>query len=618
VKTNLRRSIECLAFFGITSIAVAGSNVGLGPSSGDVGSEIDVPVIFNSTDGVVGVQFDLVYDPSEVSLIEDPFAGTSVANHKVESEEIELGRTRVVVTSNTNDQLANGFLSILPMRLSKAVAAGTDSLSLDNVIFADQGGSSVSINLDAFLGAYFGTISSSSVVGDFALFVRSDQTAVFLAYDTGSDRGILGLNVAIASDGTFSFTTDDGGIEVEGDIDRALVTGSIPSLSLTFNGTQSELLGPNLERAGIYEAAVVNTTSGLAYSIIGSDGRTYLYVSGPAVTDAGSGTVNTFGVGTITGSSGVEFSINTDSATSLFSGNFTIGDQDGRFVGLREGAERDDQLANISTRGKVKTGPRKMIAGFVISGAGTKQVLIRAIGPTLGSFNVPGTIENPILELFKSGAATPDFANDDWGTLDVDLVRGTTTRLGAFPLGDGSADSVLLLSLAPGGYTAQVSGVADGVGVGLVEVYDGDDPLLGESTAEVINISTRGEIGTQSDVLIAGFVINGSVPKRVLIRGIGPTLGDFNVPGTIVDPKLELFAARNGAQAPPFVINNDWQDDDGPAIAAAGAVTGGFPLADGSADAAILIWLEPGTYTAKVSGNDGGTGVGLVEVYEVP
>ena len=134
----------------------------------------------------------------------------------------------------------------------------------------------------------------------------------------------------------------------------------------------------------------------------------------------------------------------------------------------------------------------------------------------------------------------------------------------------------------------------------------------------MINISTRGEIGTRSDVLIAGFVISGSVPKRVLIRGIGPTLGGFGVPDTIADPKLELFAVRDGADAPPFVTNNDWEDDDGIAIAAASDAAGGFPLETGSKDAGILIWLEPGTYTTKVSGNDGGTGIGLVEVYEVP
>jgi len=616
VKTFLRRSIECLVFFGIASVAVGGSNIGLGPSSGDADSEIDVPVIFNSTDGVVGVQFDLVYDPAKVNFVDDPFAGTSVGNHSVDSEEIEVGRTRVVVASNTNEQLAGGFLSILPLKLTQTVASGTDSLALDNVIFANQGGSSVSVKLGAFYGAYFGTIGSGGDSGEFALFVRPDQTAVFLAYIPSSEVGILNLNVSIGEDGTFTFET--GGIAVQGDIDGSLITGSLSPQGLSFSGVQSALLGDNMAQAGIYEAAVINTSSGLAYSIIGADGRTYLYVSDPTVTDAGSGTVNTSGVGTITTSSGVAFAINADADTSVFTGSFIIGDEDGKFVGLREGAERDDQLANISTRGQVKTGPQKMIAGFFISGTGTKQVLIRAIGPTLGSFGVPGTLENPLLELFKFGATTPDHTNDDWGSLDPDSITSTSSRLGAFALGDGSVDSVLLLSLVPGAYTAHVSGVSGGIGVGLVEVYDGDDPALGQLTADVINISTRGEIGTGGDVLIAGFVINGSVPKRVLIRGIGPTLGGFGVPGTIADPKLELFAASDGAEAPPFLINNDWEDDDGAAIAAASAATGGFALESGSTDAAILIWLEPGTYTAKVSGNDGGTGIGLVEVYEVP
>ena len=189
-------------------------------------------------------------------------------------------------------------------------------------------------------------------------------------------------------------------------------------------------------------------------------------------------------------------------------------------------------------------------------------------------------------------------------------------RLGAFALNDGSPDSVLQINLPPGGYTAQVSGVANGIGVGLVEVYDGDDPESGSPTAEIVNISTRGEIGTAGDVLIAGFVINGSSPKRVLIRGIGPTLAGYSVPDTIVDPQLELFAVDDGTQ--PLSTNDDWQDHDGQGIADAGAAIGGFPLNEGSADAAILIWLEPGAYTARMSGRNGGTGVGLIEVYQVP
>ncbi|RKX30555.1 MAG: hypothetical protein DRP71_14850, partial [Verrucomicrobia bacterium] len=328
-----------MAFIGLATVAVGGSSLGLGPSSGEVDSQLDVPVIFNSTDGVVGVQFDLIYDPSEVSLFEEPFAGTSVGNHGVDSEEIESGRTRVVVTSNTNEQLASGFLSIIPLKLEKAVTEGIDSVTLDNVIFANESGDSVSVNLAAFYGAYFGSMAGGSDSGEFALFVRPDQSAVFLAYIPSSDTGLLNLNVSIDEDGMFSFTTD-GGITVTGDIDGSALAGTISPDGLTFSGTQSILLGDNLDQAGIYEAAVVNSSSGLAYSIIGADGRTYLYVSDPTATDAGSGMVNLMGEGAITTSGGVTFSINADADTSLFTGNFTIGGQEGTFLGLMEGTER--------------------------------------------------------------------------------------------------------------------------------------------------------------------------------------------------------------------------------------------------------------------------------------
>ena len=95
-------------------------------------------------------------------------------------------------------------------------------------------------------------------------------------------------------------------------------------------------------------------------------------------------------------------------------------------------------------------------------------------------------------------------------------------------------------------------------------------------------------------------------------------MGGFGVPGTLTDPKIELSGASDGNQAPPFLTNDDWEDDDGASVAYASELTGGFALEAGSTDAAILIWLEPGTYTAKISGNNGGTGVGLGEIYEVP
>jgi len=329
-------------------------------------------------------------------------------------------------------------------------------------------------------------------------------------------------------------------------------------------------------------------------------------------------------VGTIAGSGttilsdGAVISVSADAIPSTFSARSVIVDQNGELIELPEDPERDEVLANISSRGLVKTGSKRMIAGFTLSGSGTKQVLIRAVGPTLETFGVPGTLENPRLELYASGSSIPLRANDDWSNPDPAGIRNVSSRLGAFALTEGSTDSVLLLNLPPGGYTAQISGVADGIGVGLVEVYDADDPRSETATAEIINISTRGEIGLSGDVLIAGFVINGSAPRQVLIRGTGPTLAGFGVAGTIDDPRLELFSATEGAQADPISTNDNWEDFDGGAIANAGAILGGFPLDAGSGDAALLIWLEPGAYTARMSGQDGGTGVGLIEVFEMP
>jgi hypothetical protein len=115
--------------------------------------------------------------------------------------------------------------------------------------------------------------------------------------------------------------------------------------------------------------------------------------------------------------------------------------------------------------------------------------------------------------------------------------------------------------------------------------------------------------------LIVGFVVNGTAPKRVLVRGIGPTLGDFGVGGVVADPRLVLDRIEPGG-AIRLLVNDDWEDDDGPAIAAAAEAVSAFPLAPTSNDAALLVWLEPGIFTARAEAKDA-AGIGLVEVYEV-
>lgn len=255
-----------------------------------------------------------------------------------------------------------------------------------------------------------------------------------------------------------------------------------------------------------------------------------------------------------------------------------------------------------------------MIASFVITGTGSKRLLIRAIGPRLGDFGVTGVLSDPVIDLIRLGESEPMRTNDNWeGGDQTTVVVAESARLGAFGLSSGGLDSVLLISLEPGAYTTTVRGNGGLTGVGLVEVYDADDATERVSTADVVNIATRGEVGTDADVLIAGFVVSGEVPKRVLIRGVGPQLGVYGVPGVLVDPRIDLIDSDQNLVA----SNNDWGDsDDLSAVVSAMGQVGAFPLEDGSMDAVLLIWLEPGAYTAKVSGADGGTGVALIEVYD--
>jgi len=194
-------------------------------------------------------------------------------------------------------------------------------------------------------------------------------------------------------------------------------------------------------------------------------------------------------------------------------------------------------------------------------------------------------------------------------------VESIASSIGAFPLDPGSKDGALVSRLGEGRYTVKVSGKDDSVGVALVEVYDaGVDPA---SDAQLINVSNRGVVGTGASVMIPGFVVEGDLDKTVLIRAIGPGLAQFNVTNHLGDPKLEVF--RSGESDPiPGATNNDWNDaPNAELVAVASNRIGAFAIEKGSADAVLLIKLEPGVYTIKASGIGGTTGVALVEVYIV-
>lgn len=278
----------------------------------------------------------------------------------------------------------------------------------------------------------------------------------------------------------------------------------------------------------------------------------------------------------------------------------------------------DGFLRNLSTRGQVGTGTNILIAGFVVGGNSPKQVLVRAIGPSLTAFGVTGALADPLLELYNGN--TRIASNDNWS--GDSAVQTAANLAGAFPLGTASFDSAVVMTLAPGSYTAQVSGVGGRTGVALVELYDVDN-LSPFSSQKVMNVATRGVVGTGQAQLIAGFVVSGNTPKKVLVRGVGPTLGTvLGVSGALADPSLRIVRTESvgNVMRETLVRENDsWELGNDPALLIdAASRVGAFPLVAGSRDAAMLLSLPPGTYSAQVSGAGTSTGVALVEIYEVP
>ena len=265
------------------------------------------------------------------------------------------------------------------------------------------------------------------------------------------------------------------------------------------------------------------------------------------------------------------------------------------------------RLGNISTRASVQTGDQVLIAGFILTGTDPKQVIVRGLGPTLGQppFNVPNALQNPVLELHLP---TSVITNDDWQSA-ANANQIPTSPVDYRP--PNSLESAILITLQPGAYTAIMSGTNSTTGNGLVEVYD----LATSTFSQLTNVSTRGFVGTGDNRMIGGFITSGgNGSTQVVMRGLGPTLGQppFNVSGVLADPLLTLVDG-NGMT----VQNNNWKDTQQAAIQAA-SCNGSTCAPPNVLEAAILITVPPGNYTAILEGNGGGTGIGLVEVYKLP
>lgn len=255
-------------------------------------------------------------------------------------------------------------------------------------------------------------------------------------------------------------------------------------------------------------------------------------------------------------------------------------------------------VANISTRVQVGTDAHVMIGGFIVQDS-SKPVLVRALGPSLSANGVAGALADPLLEL-HDGSGNVIAANNDWKDDAAQAQQIAAT--GVAPTND--RESAIYRTLAPGNYTAVVSGNGGTTGVGLVEVYD-----LAQTNGRVANISTRAVVGTGEDVIIGGFIVTGPQAVRSIVRAIGPSLRS-SIPDALGDPTLELHDA-NGAV---IGTNDDWKNTD-PSTELAIEYSGIAPK--DAKESALLAYFQPGNFTAIVRGKNDTTGVGLVEVYDI-
>jgi hypothetical protein len=463
-----------------------------------------------------------------------------------------------------------------------------------------------------------------------------------------ADEGVYSVRVAGAGGSVDSQTVQLTVMSV----DPGPITITARPLSLALNAGQSATFsvtaaGSGLTYQWLKNGAVIAGATGAAYSIpaVGAaDAGTYtVRLTAGSATETpsaklvvGSGTGASVTITTqpasqsVNAGQGVSFTVEATGNTALayqwFKNDVTIGGATGatHALGAAQASDAGNYTVRVSGGGvnvlsatavltvvPVVTGPtarlsnlsvrtamaaaQTLIVGFAVSG-GSRDILVRAVGPALKGFGLDTAMDDPRLELYNGSSQT--FANDNWPANLAD----TFASVGAFALPAGSLDAAFVQNI-DGGRTVWALGT--GPGVVLVEAYDlgtGNSPRL-------INVSARNQVGTGDNILIAGFNIAGTGEKRLLIRAVGPKLGAFGVSGFLVDPKLEVYRDAN-----KLIENDNWEG----ALAATFGAVGAFGLDNASKDAALLVTLTPGSYTVQVRGADGGTGEALVELYEVP
>jgi YD repeat-containing protein len=556
-----------------------------------------------------------------------------IVSQKAGSTSIPITQTTTaasyLVTGLTNGSTYSYFVQAISpgtiLGTSNVVSVTPEQSSSGQQTFFGSFGGSQGASSDADLH----TADATAQGGGIAAVINADGTSgTLIGYISSLNAGFA-VNFTLGASGTFTAVTTalTGGtaagqtLTFNGQLASGVLSGSIQELGLPFSATVDPPGGSSAAIAGLYQASTVGSSNGVTYSILGTQGEVFALSVTSGVVAAGTGSVAASGAFTVPTAAGAIISGTVSPTTTTVAGTIALpAGGTVSFTGLSSATTATNRLVNLSVRGQV-TGPNILIEGFVIAGSTPKTLLLRAVGPGLTSFGLTGVLTNPDLQLFDSNANVL-LANSGWGgggTLAADFAQA-----GAFPLANSSTDAAAVISLQPGAYTTQTSNAGTGGGgVALEEIYDLDTSQQSQYP-RLVNMSGRGQVGTGSDVLIGGFVIDGNSPETVLIRGLGPGLGQFGVTGTLAAPLLSIYdsngnvLAKNQSWGTPLTVSQGQTAANAPTIAAAAASVGAFSLAAGSSDSALIVNLAPGAYTAQISGVNGAVGSAMIEIYELP
>lgn len=521
-------------------------------------------------------------------------AAASDVDGSVESVEFLVNGTSIGTVAKSPYQITWTPTTSGPYELTARARdnAGASVTSSPVAVTVDPSGASGGVASNV---VYRGTYGSPTESGRFTLAVSRAGRGTFIGFASApAGATYFWSDFPIGADGIFSVRDGSNNVVLSGQTSATGVSGTFGDRTF---------IGPITMGSGTFTPLILTgTLTGAAASpvvtVVGGDGSITVYSATGTSREVGTDFLSNSGSYTITTPAGGRIAGVATAATNVVSGTIT-GKVNGSFL-LQQQRGR---LVNISARSLAGTGDRTLVAGFIVMGTGSKPLLVRAVGPSLANFGVANPLADPSVTV-QSATATLG-SNNDWG--NSASLAALATQLGAFPLNPGSRDAAVQVTVpADGLYTAVVSGGTATPAAALVEIYDTQS---GGGTARISNISTRGMVGAD-EPLMAGFVISGDQRKRLLIRAVGPTLSRYGIANPLADPRVEVLAGTSVIAA-----NDNWSQSAATVISTS-AGAGAFPLMDGSRDAALVLPINPGSYTVQVTGVGGTTGTVLLEIYD--